>query len=224
MQEETSIPKNGEENGHRYIDLDLPSGTKWADCNIGASSPTEYGDYFAWGEINPKEEYNWKSYKFGTEFQLTKYCTNSNSNSIVDNDTELYSSDDVAKKRWGSKWRIPSDKQFDELCNWTFWHMQIINGVWGLIFESRRNGNQIFLPAAGSRTDTKLINEKFQGLYWTRMLYDKSCAGAFAFAFEFFERVRDGYISVEGLYDERASKIGCGRYWGFTIRPVCSEE
>ena len=86
---------SGMENGYAYVDLGLS--VKWATCNVGATKPEEYGDYFAWGEVEPKEKYDWSTYKYyaGTESGLTKYCTNSNFG-IVDNKTILDSADDAA--------------------------------------------------------------------------------------------------------------------------------
>lgn len=84
------------------IDLGLPSGLKWASCNVGASSPEEYGGYFAWGEIEEKSDYSWDTYKWckGSSESMTKYCTNSNYGT-VDNKTILDPEDDVAHVKWG---------------------------------------------------------------------------------------------------------------------------
>ena len=99
-------------DGHAYVDLGLPSGTLWATCNVGASSPEEYGDYFAWGETEPKNDYNWSTYKYckGSSTTMTKYCTSS-SYGTVDNKTELEPSDDAATVNWGSNWQMPSLEQ-----------------------------------------------------------------------------------------------------------------
>lgn len=95
---------------HEYIDLGLPSGTLWATMNIGASSPEDYGDYFAWGETAPKDVYDWSTYKWcnGSSNTLTKYCFNSSygNNGFVDNLTELDPEDDAATVNWGQDWRM----------------------------------------------------------------------------------------------------------------------
>ena len=103
-------------DGHEYVDLDLPSGTLWATCNVGAEKPEEYGDYFAWGETKTKENYDWSTYKWcnGSEYELTKYCV-SGRYGTVDNKTELLPEDDAATANWGSNWCMPTVEQIEEL-------------------------------------------------------------------------------------------------------------
>jgi hypothetical protein len=132
---------------HEYVDLGLS--VKWATCNVGATKPEEYGDYFAWGETTPKDAYDWSTYKWcnGGPSTQTKYCTNS-SYGTVDNKTTLDLSDDAACANWGGSWRMPTRAEQDELrnnCTWT-WTTQ--NGVNGYKVTGT-NGNSIFLPAAG---------------------------------------------------------------------------
>lgn len=135
------------------IDLGLPSGLKWASCNVGASKPEEYGGYYAWGETEEKDYYDWSTYKWcnGDEYSLTKYCTNS-SYGIVDNKTVLDPEDDVAHVKWGGDWRMPTVDEFDELFYNTTSEWISLNGVIGRKFTSKTNGNSIFFPAAGNRT------------------------------------------------------------------------
>lgn len=101
-------------DGHEYVDLGLS--VKWATCNVGANNPWETGDYFAWGETEPKTEYSWATYKwsYGMTSTLTKYCFNSEYG-IVDNKETLELDDDAAYVNWGSKWRIPTDEEWLEL-------------------------------------------------------------------------------------------------------------
>ena len=166
--------KNLIEDGHIYVDLDLPSGTMWAACNIGATNPEDYGDYFAWGETTTTSTYNWSTYTLcnGSSTTMTKYCNNS-SYGTVDNKTELELADDAAYVNWGSNWRIPSIDQFEELINSSYttteWTTQ--NGIDGRKITSISNGNSIFLPAAGFRLETSLYNEDSYGGYWSRTLY-----------------------------------------------------
>ena len=105
-------------DSHEWVDLGLPSGTLWATCNVGASKPEEYGVYFAWGETEPKSNYDWSTYKYynGSPETMTKYCTN-NDMGRVDNKTELEAMDDAATVNWGSNWQTPSKEQFEELYN-----------------------------------------------------------------------------------------------------------
>ena len=137
---------------HEWVDLGLPSGTLWATCNVGASKPEEYGDYFAWGETEPKTTYSWSTYKYckGTETTMTKYCTSSYYGT-VDNKTELEPSDDAATVNWGPDWQMPSYEQCKELTNGSYTTTTIttLNGVEGRMITSKSNGNSIFLPATG---------------------------------------------------------------------------
>ena len=212
-----------------YVDLGLPSGTLWATCNIGASSPEKYGGYFSWGETEfdskYREEknsqgdiiwsgyvYTWETYTYcnGTEKTLTKYCTNSSSgnNGFTDNLTELEASDDVATAKWGSEWQMPSLAQFQELINsnytTTTWSQQ--NGVNGRLITSKKNGNTIFLPAAGYH-DTKLLNSAGNaGYYWSRSLGTDSKNGSALYF----------YSTVIGT--DRS--IDFARFLGWSVRPV----
>ena len=133
-------------NGHEYVDLGLS--VKWATCNVGASKPEEYGDYFAWGETQPKDYYDWSTYKWcnGSYDTLTKYNTNS-SDGTVDNKTTLDLSDDAARANWGGSWRMPTSAEQDELCNNCTWTCTKINGVEVYKVTSNINGNFIFLPS-----------------------------------------------------------------------------
>ena len=182
-------PKSSKEQCN-YVDLGLPSGLKWATCNIGASAPEEYGDYFAWGETAPyytsghsqdspcsnwennKTGYNWASYSLcnGSSSSLTKY-NNSSSYGIVDNNTVLDPEDDAAAVNWGSTWRMPTDAEWTELrteCTWT-WTTQ--GGKNGYKVTSKTNGNSIFLPAAGYRYNSALGSAGSGGYYWSSSLY-----------------------------------------------------
>ncbi|MBO4416715.1 MAG: hypothetical protein J5801_01180 [Bacteroidales bacterium] len=167
------------------VDLGLPSGLKWASCNVGANAPEEYGDYFAWGDVEPnytsqnpltwkdgKTGYDWVSYRFHTSgdswtnVKFSKYNTIS-SYGPVDNKTVLDPEDDAAAVNWGGSWRMPTSADWTELrneCSWT-WTTQ--NGVSGRLITGN-NGNSIFLPAAGTRGGVGLADVGSYGRYWTR--------------------------------------------------------
>ena len=102
-----------------YVDLGLPSGLLWATCNVGADNPEDYGDYFAWGETQPKDTYNWSTYQYcnGSYNTLTKYCSNSSFgyNGFTDDLTTLLPEDDAATANWGSHWRMPTEEEWQEL-------------------------------------------------------------------------------------------------------------
>lgn len=138
-------------NGHGYVDLGLPSKTKWATCNIGANSPEDYGYYLAWGEIEQKNEYKWK------ETPLCGVAIDDISNS------ENY---DVAKIKWGNGWSIPTKYQWDELIRCCKIKVTKKNGVNGIMFVGR-NGKSVFFPSGGRKLDTLLQFEGDDGYYWS---------------------------------------------------------
>lgn len=153
--------------------IDLGLSVKWASFNIGASAPEEYGEYYAWGETEPKEYYRWISYKFGTSFSgpFSKYNTSS-SYGPIDNKTVLEPEDDVAHVKLGGKWRMPTDEEWTELrkkCTWTWTTNYNGTGVKGRIVTAS-NGNSIFLPAAGMRYETKRYGAGSEGYYWSSSL------------------------------------------------------
>ena len=166
----------GVENGHEWVDLGLPSGLKWATCNVGAAAPECYGNYYAWGETESKTTYKWNTYKWGDmqggvmSFKnLTKYNTD-NELGTVDNKTILDPKDDIARTNWGGTWRMPTDEEWTELrenCAWKFTNDYNGTGIAGVIVTGF-NGNSIFLPAAGGRgydaPDMDL------GIYWSSSL------------------------------------------------------
>lgn len=138
---------------HAYVDLGLS--VKWATCNIGASSPEEYGDYFAWGETAPKDVYVWSTYKWcnGSQNTLTKYCTNKEYGA-VDNKITLELEDDAAHVNWGGEWRMPTKAELEELREKCTWMPAQINGVSGREITGP-NGNKLFLPYSGYCSEGK---------------------------------------------------------------------
>ena len=155
-----------------WVDLGLPSGLLWATRNVGATSPEDYGDYFAWGETSPKEVYNWDTYRYcnGDYNQLTKYCSKSSVgyNGFTDNLTILQHGDDAATANYGG--RTPTKEEWEELMSNTTVSWTTRNGVNGRLFTAT-NGNSLFLPAAGSRWDSSLDDAGSGGYYWSSSLY-----------------------------------------------------
>ena len=154
-----------------WVDLGLPSGTLWATCNVGANSPEEYGDYFAWGETFSKDYYDWTTYKWciGGMDGITKYSYGVNG--FADFKSELEPEDDVAYVHWGPSWRMPTLAQQDELREHCTWTWTTLNGVNGCLVTGP-NGNSIFLPAAGYRWREMLlgVGEDSDGINWSRSL------------------------------------------------------
>lgn len=144
---------------HEYVDLGLPSGTKWATCNIGAEKPEDYGDYYAWGEISTKTEYSWYTYAWGTIDGITKY-------NETDGLTKLESADDAATACWGDKWRMPTKDEMCELEDNCTWEWTTQNNVQGYLVTGP-NGNSIFLPAAGNRHGFEPYDVGTHAYYWS---------------------------------------------------------
>ena len=198
-------------DGHEWVDLGF--GTKWATMNVGAESPEDYGDYFAWAETSTKSTYNWSTYKWcsvsANSFYLTKYCGKSQYGA-VDNRVIVNSSDDAAYVNWGSNWRYPSQNEFSTLMNpnFTKWTWTTQNGVNGYKVTSLINGNSIFLPAAGMYKDSNTIGVGTYGYYWTDLVY----------SYQPFESYMPYFNSKEK--DSKTTEL---RYYGCSIRPVLSE-
>ena len=190
--------ETGAEPQDDWVDLGLPSGLLWAVRNVGASSPEDYGDYFAWAEIQPKSVYNWNTYIYtcGDYDDLTKYCNDSyyGCNGYADNLTVLHASDDAATVNWGSDWRIPTEEEWEELLNHciSVWTMQ--NGVSGRCFIGS-NGNSLFLPAAGYRWGDDLNQVGNFGIYWSSSLGTSRPSNAWYCDFS------SGGIGTNILYD-----------------------
>lgn len=167
-----------------WVDLGLPSGLLWATRNVGATSPEDYGDYFAWGETTTKSTYYWSNYNYcnGGYDQLTKYCFNSEYgyNGFTDNLTILQSGDDAATANYGG--RTPTSAEWQELINNTTIEWTTQNGVNGRRFTGS-NGNSLFLPAAGYFDGSSLTYAGTGGYYWSSSLYTGSPNVACYFAF-----------------------------------------
>ena len=189
---------------HEYVDLGLS--VKWATCNIGASKPEGRGDSFAWGETEPKSNYNWSKYKYckGSSSTLTKYNTD-NSRGTVDNKTTLELSDDAARANWGGSWRMPTKAEQDELRNNCTWTWTIQNGVKGYKVTSKKNGKSIFLPAAGYYEGMSSSLGGSSGYYWSSSIH----AGSPDYAYYL------GFGSSNVVWN------GNSRCYGFSVRPVC---
>ena len=178
-------------NGYDWVDLALPSGLKWATCNVGASSPEGYGDYYAWGETTTKSNYS-----SGTSTTYGKEMSDIGGNATYD----------VARKQWGSSWRLPTKAEFEELLdedNCT-WEGTTQSGVNGYKVTSKVNGTSIFLPAAGYRYGTSLYGVRSYCYYWSSTPNSNDNLGA---------------CGLEFGEDDRSWKW-LFSYYGFSVRPV----
>lgn len=188
------------------VDLGLPSGTLWADRNVGASEAADYGWYLAWGETAPKDAYDWITYKYSG-------ASSSSVNKYYDGDgkTTLDLSDDAAHVNWGGKWRMPTQEQFEELnseCTWTWVKDYYGKGVSGFFVEGL-NGNSIFLPSAGDYQDAQLKYEGRFGMYWGVERRSDESYGACG------EHFYSDYYSTSS-HDSRC--------YGHSVRPVITAE
>lgn len=189
-------------NGYAYVDLGLPSGLKWATCNVGANDPEDYGDYFAWGETETKGDYSSTN---STTFGLT--LSELQSQGYIDGNDNLTSSYDAATANWGSPWRMPATSELNELLNSCTWTWTTQNGVNGYIVTGP-NGNSIFLPAAGYYRRSSLQKDGELGRYWSstpdKREYDD--------------------ISDRLGFDSSVQEVDWDyRYYGRSVRPVSGE-
>ena len=160
-------------NEHPYVNLDLPSGTLWATCNVGASKPTDYGLYFQWGDtqgytieqVGKDKQFNWNNYKwsiYGSESNFNKYAN--------DGDT-LGLEDDSTNANMGGDWHMPSPKQVEELLGNTTSIWLESDGINGRLFISKKGSSKsIFIPAAGYACNGEVWNREMEGNIWTSML------------------------------------------------------
>lgn len=185
-----------------FVDLGLS--VKWATCNLGASKPEEYGNYYAWGETVSKGLFTWDTYKWRRGNTLTKYTG-------TDNKKRLDPNDDVATVKLGEKCHIPTKQEWEELTNYCMWERVTQKGVLGFKVTSYETGKSIFLPLAGFKKDNEYILEGTFGLYGSSSLRVEDRGLDYAYLRCIYPY---GQKDVFGWNDP------CERYIGFTIRPV----
>ena len=196
----------------RAVDLGLPRGIKWASHNLGAASPEECGDYYAWGETEEKSNYAWSTYKHckGSRNSITKYNFSgwTHYNDVDRKDTLLEPDDDVAHVQLGGSWRMPTVMEMRELkeeCEWTW---IILNGVKGA-YVTGPNGKSIFLPITGYRDEAEICDKDVDGCYWTSTLFKSGVGLSNSFYF---------YKIGTGVFRELNTRVRC---FGLAVRPVC---
>ena len=191
-----------------YEAVDMGLSVKWATFNVGATAPEEYGNYFAWGETAPKEEYTWANYKhcLGSAHSLSKY-NSSSTFGRVDNKEFLEPEDDAATVNWGGSWRMPTIDEMKELSENCGWAITTVNGISGYKVTSYETGNSIFIPGAGFKSGSELISGTVPYAYlWVNKSYNAAAAA----------------FTATGL------GLGCKSYnsvsekhFGLSVRPVC---
>lgn len=196
-------------NGHEYVDLGLPSGLKWATCNVGANKPEEYGDYFAWGETDAKQEYiieNYKNVRVIRKKVFLGIGEKEKLEYIIGFDISGNPQYDVARKNWGGSWRMPTNDEMQELVDYCEWEWTEVNGVKGSNVTGP-NGNSIFLPAAGGDPygSSILYYAGENGAYWSSTPGD-------------YDNDHNAY---DLYFDDDSEYVGYGnRYYGHTVRPI----
>jgi hypothetical protein len=181
------------------IDLGLPSGTKWASYNVGASKPEEIGGYYAWGETKAKDSYSWSNYT---------HCDGSEGNCHNIGNDIGGSDNDVAHVKWGGNWRMPSLVQWQEVISACTRETVAMNGVNGVKLTSKTNGNSIFLPSTGVKCDSEITYA--DNVYcWLSTQSNKGMAFA-------------NYLTYQGMGLGYGNNIE--RFTGIPVRPVMIED
>ena len=194
-----------------YVDLGLS--VKWATCNVGANRPEEYGDYYAWGETEPKDFYFWDTYKYcdGTYNSLTKYTDSAyGKDGFSDNKSVLDPEDDVAHVKWGGNWRIPTKDELEELRTKCTWTSTTLNGVKGYSVTSNVDGytdRSIFLPATGMRIRQWTENTDTIGRFWGNSIE--------------IDDDSDDAVYLDFNFSRGPGRFSIVRCFGQCIRPVC---
>lgn len=163
-----------------FVDLGLPSGRLWATCNIGAEKPTDCGDYFAWGAVEP--------------YDLDDCDTDNYEKTEAAQLTEIDDAHDAAKVLWGEEWRMPNITDFAELIDFCDYHLEEIDGILCGVYSSKVNNNKLIIPAAGYVYGGSLSSRGSGGYYWSRSFYSSS--GAWRLYFNSSGR----YVRTHGRY------------------------
>ena len=188
--------------------VDLGLSVKWASCNLGADSPEKNGNYYAWGEVGTKKEYNWQTYRWCKDAYdtQTKYNTKYEFG-VIDYKIQLEKCDDAAYMQLGGKWRIPTVQEWFELYEKCIWNRATMNGIKGYMVTSRINNNSIFLPFSGFRYNDAIGDVGKFGFYWSSSLDPHDPDRAWS-----ADLSADNHIMFAIM-----------RYRGYSVRPVMDD-
>lgn len=194
---------DGGPGSRSYVDLGLS--VKWANCNVGAEAPWEYGDYYCWGETEVKDAYFLDNYEY--------YYEDSSNDvgyafTLIDSEIGGSYNWDAALANWGYEWRMPTFEEMEELVNYCSWRWTSVRGKKGYMVTGP-NGNSIFLPAAGNRNGYEYEELGYSGYYWT---------GSSAYDFGNFYGASAYILGFDG--GEKWDMYYAARSWGFSVRPV----
>ena len=194
-----TICPDTEHNGFRYVDLGLS--VMWADANVGAENPEDYGNYYCWAETSPREYFNFYEYNYGGYTTMTKYNT-------TDGLTRLLKEDDAASANMGGKWRIPTNEEWNELISMCQLSLDTVNSHPGLRYTAS-NGNSIFIPRAGGMwfSENNVLNSRVY--YWSADVYNQACENAYSFS--------------NNLQSDRYALEPSNRTFGCSVRGVFSK-
>ena len=189
-QAKSPVPLKGEWNGHLWVDLGLPSGTKWATCNVGAKHIYGVGTRVAWGETATKKTFSPNAYKFN-DCELASYAGDA-----------TY---DLATAQWGEGWCTPTKEQWDELLEYCDWDYVMINGINGVLFTSPKTYNTIFLPSTGYTDDEtfKLKYTTYNLAYWSSTGCQTNGAHSYIANYE------EGYMTTTNRYVAHCVRAVC---------------
>ena len=190
-QAKSPVPLKGELNGHPWVDLGLPSGTKWATYNVGTKNIHGVGTRIAWGETATKKTFSPNAYTLNDR-ELPSYAGEANY--------------DLATAQWGEGWYTPTKQQWDELIEYCDWDYVMINGINGVLFTSRKTYNTIFLPSTGYTDDEtyKLKYTTYNLAYWSSTGARTNGAHAYIANYE------QGYMTTTNRYVAHCVRAVCG--------------
>ncbi|MCQ2233189.1 MAG: hypothetical protein MJZ24_00425 [Paludibacteraceae bacterium] len=201
------------------VAVDLGLSVKWAACNLGATKPEEYGNYYAWGETEPKTTYTENCKWCGVDYDVLK------SQGVINSRGNLTSRYDAATANWGAGWRMPTLDEIKELQNHCRWISTFMNGVRGYKVTGP-SGRSIFLPAAGNRYGYGAHIYGFGGYYWSSSAHAENNISAYRFEFYSNHFLWNSYSRFRGLSvplsQNKVPQISCLEKSMWSWSRVCS--